>query len=263
VITYNYTNNRVREVKDGTSFIASGIGYYPFGPMKEITYGNILHGAMQYDQQYRLTSLATGTIQGLTYGHDYNGNITGIAPGRTYTYDTLDRLSTASGPWGSLTWTYDGVGNRLMENSTSYTYQPNTNRLNTVGVISYGFDNNGNTTAEGARQFDYNQNQRLIRVVDSGVTKGEYTYNGNGQRVKKIVSGVTTIFHYSLYGQIIAESNSAGQITAEYVYLNGQPLAKIEGADTYYYHNDHLGTPPEDDRLDRHCRMGCRLQTLR
>ena len=52
-----------------------------------------------------------------------------------------------------------------------------------------------------------------------------------------------TIFHYSLNGQIIAESNSAGTITAEYVYLNGQPLAKMEGANTYYYHNDHLATP--------------------
>ena len=31
--------------------------------------------------------------------------------------------------------------------------------------------------------------------------------------------------------------------TAEYVYLNGQPLAKIEGTNTYYYHNDHLATP--------------------
>ena len=51
------------------------------------------------------------------------------------------------------------------------------------------------------------------------------------------------MFHYSLNGQIIAESNGSGTITAEYVYLNGQPLAKIEGANTYYYHNDHLGTP--------------------
>jgi RHS repeat-associated protein len=79
--------------------------------------------------------------------------------------------------------------------------------------------------------------------VNNGATTAYYTYNGNGQRVKKSVSGSTTIFHYSLSGQIIAESNSAGSITAEYVYLNGQLLAKIEGANTYYYHNDHLGTP--------------------
>jgi RHS repeat-associated protein len=78
--------------------------------------------------------------------------------------------------------------------------------------------------------------------VDGAMTAG-YTYNGNGQRVKKTVNGVTTVFHYSLSGQIIAESNSAGTISAEYVYLNGQPLAKIEGANVYYYHNDHLATP--------------------
>jgi RHS repeat-associated protein len=79
--------------------------------------------------------------------------------------------------------------------------------------------------------------------VNNGATTAYYTYNGNGQRVKKSVSGTVTVFHYSLSGQIIAESNSAGTITAEYVYLNGQPLAKIEGANTYYYHNDHLATP--------------------
>ncbi|HDL00632.1 MAG TPA: hypothetical protein ENH23_00165, partial [candidate division Zixibacteria bacterium] len=28
-----------------------------------------------------------------------------------------------------------------------------------------------------------------------------------------------------------------------YVYLNGQPLAKIENNSIYFYHNDHLGTP--------------------
>jgi len=41
----------------------------------------------------------------------------------------------------------------------------------------------------------------------------------------------------------MAESTSAGTITAEYAYLNGQPLAKIESNNVYYYHNDHLGTP--------------------
>ena len=70
-----------------------------------------------------------------------------------------------------------------------------------------------------------------------------YAYHGNGQRAKKTVSGTTTIYHYSLSGQIIAESNSAGSITTEYVYLNGQPLTKIDGSVAYYYHNDHLGTP--------------------
>lgn len=78
--------------------------------------------------------------------------------------------------------------------------------------------------------------------MDGAITAG-YTYNGNGQRVKKVVNGTTTIFHYNLAGQLIAESDSSGATTAEYVYLNGAPLAKIEGSNVYFYHNDNLGTP--------------------
>jgi RHS repeat-associated protein len=69
------------------------------------------------------------------------------------------------------------------------------------------------------------------------------TYNGNGQRVKKVVSGTTTVFHYSLLGQLIAESDGSGATTAEYVYITSTPLAKIDSTGTNYIHNDHLGTP--------------------
>jgi RHS repeat-associated protein len=242
VITYNYTNDRAVSVLNGVANIATNITYKPFGGLSSITYGNGLSSTIGYDTQYRLSTLTTSTFQNLTYGYDNNGNITSITPGKTYTYDSLDRLSTGTGSWGSLGWTYDGVGNRLTENGNTYTYASNTNKLASVNGISFGYDNNGNTTTEGTRQYIYNQNQRLIQV-NNGATTAYYTYNGNGQRVKKVVNGITTIFHYSLHGQIIAESNSAGNITAEYVYLNGQPLAKMEGLNTYYYHNDHLGTP--------------------
>ncbi len=182
--------------------------------------------------------------------YDANGNITAInntldaTKNKAFTYDALDRLSTAtaSGIWGSLAWTYDGVGNRQTEGSNVYSYVPNTNKLSGAGGTSFGYDNNGNTTSQAARQYTYNQNQRLIQVVDGAMTAG-YTYNGNGQRVKKTVNGVTTIFHYNRDGQIIAESDSTGATTAEYVYLNSQPLAKIEGSSVYFYHNDHLATP--------------------
>ncbi len=243
VITYNYSNDRAITVLNGAANLATNIAYKPFGGMSAITYGNGLTSSIGYDTQYRLSSLATGTFQNLTYGYDNNGNITSIAPGKNYTYDALDRLGTANGPWGSLGWTYDGVGNRQTENANTYTYTPNTNKLTSVNGISFGYDNNGNTSSEALRVYTYNQNQRLIKVTDGAAIKGEYSYNGNGQRVKKLIDGVTTIFHYNLNGQIISESSSAGTITAEYVYLNGQPLAKMEGKNTYNYHNDHLATP--------------------
>jgi RHS repeat-associated protein len=82
----------------------------------------------------------------------------------------------------------------------------------------------------------------LIRVADGGVTKGEYTYNANGQRAIK-ATGTTTIYHYDLNGQLIAETGADGTIFAEYVYLIGQPFAKIDASGVSYIHTDHLGTP--------------------
>jgi len=227
VITYNYTNDRAVSVLNGAANLASSIIYKPFGGMSGLTYGNGLTETISYDNQYRLSSIVVPGILNLASAFDANGNITAMTnsieatKNKSFTYDALDRLSagTSSGIWGSLAWTYDGVGNRKTENTNAYTYTANTNKLASANGKSYGYDNNGNTTAEAARAFTYNDNQRLIRVVDAGVTKGEYTYNGNGQRVKKLVSGVTTIFHYDQTGQIIAESNSAGTVTAEYVYL--------------------------------------------
>ncbi len=212
--------------------LAANISYKPFGGMSSVTYGNGLAGSIGYDNQYRVTGITAAGVMNLSYpAYDNNGNIQAIqdqldsTKNRSFTCDALDRLDIATGSWGSLDWAYDGVGNRLTENSIVYTYYSGTNKLSGAGGISFNYDNNGNTTTETTRSYTYNQNQRLIQAVSGGTT-ANYTYNGNGQRAKKVVGGTTTIFHYSLSGQIIAESNSAGTITAEYVYLNRQPLAR-------------------------------------
>ncbi len=257
VITYNYSNDRAISILNNAVTVASDITYKPFGGMTDITYGNGITGTINYDNQYRITALTAGTILNYSYTHDYNGNITGItnnldtANNKTYTYDVLDSLTEAIGPWGSLNYTYDGVGNRQKEtsnlNETNYTYTAN-KLISSSGekMFTFSYDATGNTTTENTRQYIYNQNQRLIKVTENDtdtVILGEYIYNGNGQRVKKVAGGTTTIFHYSLDGQLIAESDNTGAVTADYVYLFNQPLAKIENNDIYYYHNDHLATP--------------------
>jgi RHS repeat-associated protein len=266
VVTYSYSNDKITAVASKADSqaanvtIASSIQYRPFGAMTSITYANGLVGSIDYDNQYRLTSLTAGNVLQLNYDdYDYNGNIKHITNvldagrNKTYTYDTLDRLSSGTGTWGSISWTFDGVGNRQTEvingSSSTYYYNAGTNKLASYGTMQGNFiyDSNGNTeraSSPGNWEYLYDQNQRLIGVKDYGDLKNIYTYNGNGQRVKKDVgSGQVTIFHYNQAGQIIAESNSSGTATAEYVYLNGQPLAKIEDGNIYYYHNDHLGTP--------------------
>jgi hypothetical protein len=69
-----------------------------------------------------------------------------------------------------------------------------------VKNYSFEYDQNGNTIVENARTYIFNQNQRLIKVTEQSggqeITKGEYLYNGNGQRVKKTIAAQIVLFFY-------------------------------------------------------------------
>jgi len=55
--------------------LASAITYLPFGGITGLTYGNGLTLTQGYDNQYRISSIVTGSILNLAYGYDPNGNI--------------------------------------------------------------------------------------------------------------------------------------------------------------------------------------------
>jgi hypothetical protein len=39
------------------------------------------------------------------------------------------------------------------------------------------------------------------------------------------------------------ETNASGAVQADYIYLNGRPVAVLNGSTLYYLHTDQLGTP--------------------
>ncbi len=156
-------------------------------------------------------------------------------------------------PWKDIDYTYDDVGNRLTKTegcaTDDYNYYPGTNKLNEVvtdtDTVTYTYDLNGNITGIGDMVLTYNQNNRLAMVEEDSVVLGEYTYNGLGQRIKKEVDGITTIFHYDFDGNIIAESDENGYFDKEYLYRSSSRLALVDAqtGELYYYGNDRLGTP--------------------
>ena len=134
-----------------------------------------------------------------------------------------------------------------MDPPGTYTYQTGTNKLTHIEgtpPIDFGYDANANITSETGWTYIYDLSNQLIRVLQDTNQVAEYTYNGAGQRIKKVTQTETRIFHYDLRGHLIAETNQSGQMLAEYVYLGDQLLAMIKpGESVYYFHNDHLGTP--------------------
>ena len=68
-----------------------------------------------------------------------------------------------------------------------------------------------------------------------------YTYDGDGQRAKKSNG---KLYWYSISGDVLAESDSSGTITSEYIYFNGRRIARRDPAtgNVYYYLTDHIGS---------------------
>ncbi len=239
--------------------VAFDLDYLPYGGITELTYGNGLVRTQGYDLQYRTTSIQAGSVLNFGFDDDANGNITSItdyldqARSQGFVYDELNRLESASGIYGQINYTYDFVGNRKTKTvdgqTDTYIYEPNTNKLDEItgaNPMDFGHDPNGNIVTMGSKTFTYNQNNRLFQATEPGLTLGEYGFNGMGQRIKKVTDGATTIYHYSKFGNLIAESDDGGTFKVDYLYLNGQPLAILDISPEeaiYYYHQDHLGTP--------------------
>jgi RHS repeat-associated protein len=168
-----------------------------------------------------------GSILNLIFGYDPNGNIISVVD--------------ANSPTGVET----------LENPETYSYLPGTNKLSQISgtpSTTFGYDDNGNITSETtlphAFTYVHDSSNQLKQVLYDGNEIASYTYNGAGQRIKKVAGGTTRIFHYDLRGHLIAETDQNQQMVAEYVYLGDQLLAMIKpGENVYYYHNDHLGTP--------------------
>jgi RHS repeat-associated protein len=241
-----------------TTILVDNLSYRPFGIANGMNAGSGGTVANTFDQSGRLIVANPGQPKEQTYTYDANGNLTSIqAPSipwhnRIFTYDALNRLTGAEGPYGTIDYTYDGVGNRLtrVENTQTetYSYITGTNLLQDVTgteTVTYSHDANGNITGIGDKVLTYNQNNRLIRVEEDGDILGEYTYNGLAQRVIKEVDGVTTVFHYDFNGNIVGESDLDGNFITEYLYRGNGRVAKVDvGTSTMsYYLNDRLGTP--------------------
>ena len=77
--------------------------------------------------------------------------------------------------------------------------------------------------------------------------QAEYVYNALGQQVGRTVgsgpSAVVTLSVHDLTGNRIAEHDDTGAVLREYIWLDGRPLAVVEGGQTYQLHWDQIGRP--------------------
>ena len=182
-----------------------------------------------------------------------NGNVTSIINNKdatrtqTYTYDSLNRITagwSAAGS-GTLSWgenyTIDAWGNLMMSPMSGKahggTFQHAGDANNHASGL--GYDAAGNLTNYSApNQYVYDPENRIQSTA--GTT---YTYDSDGNRVKKSSGSTGTLYWYGLPG-IIAESDLSGILKSEYIFVNGKRAARIDLANNsvHYYLSDHLNS---------------------
>jgi RHS repeat-associated protein len=245
-VAYTYdANGRVTSVSSGGQNIVSGRTYRADGLPTGQTFGNGVVESRDYDTAGRLVTWTIGSIETRSYTYDLAGNVSSISYGgttKTYGYDSLDRLT--SEPGQAFNW--DGNGNRLSDAAGSYGYQANSNRMSSSPAGTIMLDAAGNTTTIGNRSFAYSEAGKLVQASDNGTVVGTYVFRADALRAAKTTTTGTTLFHWTVSGELLEESTSAGAPVRSYAWVDGAPVAQWTGVGPVlpiHLHSDHLSTP--------------------
>jgi len=202
--------------------------YDPASNVATVTAPNGLQTTLSYDPMNRLTSLTT-PISSYTYTLGATGSRTGVTEGNgraiSWSYDNIYRLtnetiSNDSANNGSASYSLDPVGNRLSLNSTlpgissgSFGYNADDQ------VSSETYDANGNALSASGKTFAYDSENHMTSMNNGAV---RLIYDGDGNRVAKIVGGITTQYlvddlNPTGLPQVVEEVVN-GAVTRQYTY---------------------------------------------
>jgi RHS repeat-associated protein len=221
------------------------------------TYGNNLVHAVTYNNRLQPNEIKLGTsgaptsVVDLVYNYgttSNNGNVQsvtyaggGLSSTQSFGYDSLNRLTTSqenNGSSWSQTNSYDQYGNRSIVGG-ALSFDANTNRIS-----GWSYDAAGNLLNDGAHSYNFDAENKISKVDNVAA----YTYDGEGQRVRKLV-GENLRFIYGIGGQEIGEYDGAsGALKKEYIYGASGLVATIEPTSvnsngTRYTTSDTLGSP--------------------
>jgi len=172
-----------------------------------------------------------------------------------YTYDTLNRLLQATNPIPSNpleSFTYDEVGNRTNSNQNGLSNFDGANQLTDDADFTYEYDLNGNQTRKTNKVtgaftlYEYDAENKLIRVVREDGSIVNYKYDGLGRRIEKEVDSVITQYIYD-NEDILLELDGSNNIVARYTHGPGidEPLIVEKSGVSSFYHADGLGSITE------------------
>jgi RHS repeat-associated protein len=249
---YDVAGNLLYLRDNVTGYVVQYFNFTALGQPGLVHYSNSVKTSYTYYAQTgRLWTLNTWkqppipiiSYQNLTYTYDEKGNIGTIADTQnsithTCTYDYLDRLSTTSGTGSNPyyhEYQYDRIGNITFKSDVgayTYDYSNKPHAVKSVLATSAIY-------AEPMINIIYNYDQKPERIQRNFVDYIRFTYDGNGQRVKKYnhSTGQTTLYFGEGY-----EIRDGIEIL--HLFAGNRRIASIRTTDRMdqFYHPNHLGS---------------------
>lgn len=290
--TYDYADRpSTLQIQDGANpaqTLVSASSYKPQGPLASLTLGNGLTETHAFNNRYLPTSISVPSLLSWSYTTDAVGNPTAItdtlnsANNRTYGYQNPQYfLTTGNGPWGTRSWTYDKIGNRLTETrggtTDTYSYPSNGSGGHLAQIdqivpgsgptMIYDYDAVGEVLDNGSQDFSYGDDRRLSRIGTLWPNT-TFAYDGRGYLTE---SNFTPSFE-GFSDATLPTYSSAGLFLHRYAhraeklrlpptpesdsdlyvfYFAGRPVATLENvtqnstttSTLRYLSVDYLGTP--------------------
>ena len=230
--------NRITQVSDmlsGTRY-AYDFTYHPSGAVTGYTAGNGIGSRFTYDQnRYWITDIRSGPL-GLAYNrYDGVGNILEIDDARgstpwrqTFSYDNLDRVTSATGAYGTMGFTYDDHGNMLKSGNDDFIVDAAL-RMTYRNNNQFTYDANGNIRTGPYGAYTYTpDNQMATATVNNVVTS--YAYDADQWRAMKTEPNSTTYYIRGTGGQLLSEVSIEGTAAPkfrDYIYAGSRLLAVV------------------------------------
>ena len=217
------------------------IDHHPSGALDSMAYANGVITDQALDSRLRpsslVSSLGASSLVDLGFTYDNVGNMTGIVDSvgtlhdRTIGYDTLNRMTSATGPWGAETVTYDALGNidTRDRNGVLQDYYYGNQKLTYRAFPSFYYiithDARGNMTSDGLNIMVYDGAGNLASI-DNGTSIIDYNYDGINTRVNRISPTEATTVLYTMNGDLLGEYDQTAGFK-EYIYVDSQVAEKV------------------------------------
>ncbi|HEX6899000.1 MAG TPA: RHS repeat-associated core domain-containing protein [Thermoanaerobaculia bacterium] len=209
--TYDFADRQASlSLQDGgnpAQALVTAASYRALGPLTSFTSGNGLMESRSFTNRYFPAGIALAGRLDWTYTTDAIGNVVAVTDNlnaqgsRSFAYQNFQYfLTQGNGPWGTQSWTYDKIGNRLSETrdgvTDTYSYAPNASGANSPqlaqisqgggGVSQLFYDSAGDLTfhsaGENKLRLGYGADQRLSQLRNDSETAGQglsqLTYDG-------------------------------------------------------------------------------------